>query len=138
MTDRTRSGSMEALRGAPPARVPAGRGYPDLLALKSGDQYRLMEIGHIDWISAEDKYVRIHTGDGQRLLQRPLSVLEVQYLDPAVFVRIHRSIIVNLRRVQSFETLSHGQLAVVLKDGTRLVCSRRYRDRLRERVLFLS
>lgn len=123
-------------RDAGPRR--AGGSYPGLLAVKSGDSFRLMEIHVIDWLAADDKYVRIHAAGGMRLVQRPLSELEEHYLNPAMFVRIHRSTIVNLHRVQSFELLSHGQLGVVMKDGTRLVCSRGYRDRLRERVLFLA
>ena len=65
------------------------------------------------------------------MLRESLSSLEKK-LDPRQFVRIHRSSIVNLDRVQSLTPWSSGSFAVVLKDGTRLTLSRRRRSRLEE------
>jgi two-component system LytT family response regulator len=58
-----------------------------------------------------------------------MSELE-ERLDPAQFVRIHRSTIVNVDRVTEIQPEYHGEFQVVLQDGTRLRLSRRYRDRL--------
>jgi two-component system LytT family response regulator len=117
-------------------QAPARPEYPQLMAVKSGDQYRFVDVGEIDWIEADGNYIRLHTGKQARLVHRTLQEMEENLLDPAKFVRIHRSTIVNLSRIASVEPLFHRELSVVLKDGTRLVCSRRYRPRLQERVYF--
>jgi two-component system LytT family response regulator len=109
--------------------------YPDLIAVKSGDQYRFLEVQDIDWIG---NYARVHVQKQQRLLHKTLTEMEERLLDPARFVRIHRSTIVNLARISAVEPLFHGEMSVILKDGTRLVCSRRFRPKLQERVYFMS
>jgi two-component system LytT family response regulator len=112
--------------------------YPELIAVKSGDQYRFLEVQDIDWIEADGNYARVHVQKQQRLLHKTLTEMEERLLDPARFVRIHRSTIVNLSRIATVEPLFHGELSVVLKDGARLVCSRRFRPKLQERVYFMS
>jgi two-component system LytT family response regulator len=117
-------------------QAPARPEYPQLMAIKSGDQYRFVEVADIDWIEADGNYIRLHLGKQERLVHKSLQEMEEHLLDPAKFVRIHRSTIVNLSRIASVEPLFHRELSVALKDGTRLVCSRRYRPRLQERVYF--
>ncbi|MDB4950096.1 MAG: yehT 1 [Gemmatimonadetes bacterium] len=112
--------------------------YPELIAIKTGDQFRFVEVKDIDHIEADGNYARIHIDKSQRLLHKTLTEMEERLLDPARFVRIHRSTIVNLSRIAAVEPLFHGELSVILKDGTRLVCSRRYRPKLQERVYFMS
>jgi two-component system LytT family response regulator len=117
-------------------QAPARPEYPQLLAVKSGDQYRFVEVGDIDWIEADGNYIRLHMGKQERLVHKSLQEMEENLLDPSRFVRIHRSTIVNLSRIAAVEPLFHRELSVTLKDGTRLVCSRRYRPRLQDRVYF--
>ncbi|HEU4455620.1 MAG TPA: LytTR family DNA-binding domain-containing protein [Longimicrobium sp.] len=117
-------------------QAPARPEYPQLLAVKSGDQYRFVEVADIDWIEADGNYIRLHVGKQGRLVHKTLSEMEERLLDPARFVRIHRSTIVNLSRIATVEPLFNRELSVALKDGTRLVCSRRFRSRLEERVHF--
>jgi two-component system LytT family response regulator len=117
-------------------QTPARPDYPQLLAVKSGDQYRFVEVADIDWIEADGNYIRLHMGKQERLVHKTLQEMEEHLLDPAKFVRIHRSTIVNLSRIATVEPLFHRELSVALKDGTRLVCSRRYRPRLTDRVYF--
>jgi two-component system LytT family response regulator len=126
---------MEALVQFLQAPVPRPE-YPQLLAVKSGDQYRFVEVAEIDWIEADGNYIRLHTGKQERLVHKTLTEMEEHLLDPAKFVRIHRSTIVNLSRIATVEPLFNRELSVALKDGTRLVCSRRYRPKLQERVYF--
>jgi two-component system LytT family response regulator len=142
--DRAR-GAARARRGVADPRLDAlmqflqGAGrteYPQLLAVKMGDQYRFVEVGDIDWIEADGNYIRLHIGKTERLVHKTLTEMEDRLLDPQRFVRIHRSTIVNLSRIAHVEPLFHGELSVALKDGTRLVCSRRFRPRLQERVYF--
>ncbi|HEX2079947.1 MAG TPA: LytTR family DNA-binding domain-containing protein [Longimicrobium sp.] len=117
-------------------QTPAHPEYPQLLAVKSGDQYRFVEVPDIDWIEADGNYIRLHIGKQERLVHKTLTEMEENLLDPSKFVRIHRSTIVNLSRIAMVEPLFNRELSVVLKDGTRLVCSRRYRPRLQSRVYF--
>ena len=117
-------------------QAPSRPEYPQLLAVKSGDQYRFVEVADIDWIEADGNYIRLHMGAQERLVHKSLAEMDEQLLDPAKFVRIHRSTIVNLSRIATVEPLFNRELSVALKDGTRLVCSRRFRPRLQERVHF--
>jgi two-component system LytT family response regulator len=71
----------------------------------------------------------LHVGSKSHLLRETLTNLESQ-LDQNRFLRIHRSTIVNLERIRELLTQSHGELTVVLADGTQLKLSRGYRDRL--------
>jgi two-component system LytT family response regulator len=112
--------------------------YPELIAVKVGDVFRFLEVKDIDWIEADGNYVRVHIDKSQRLLHKTLTEMEERLLDPARFVRIHRSTIVNLSRIGAVEPLFHGALSVILKNGAKLECSRRYRPRLQERVYFMS
>jgi two-component system LytT family response regulator len=142
--DRAREAA-RARRGAADPRLDAlmqfiqnpGRAeYPQLLAVKTGDQYRFVEVADIDWIEADGNYIKLHVGKTERLVHKTLTEMEERLLDPARFVRIHRSTIVNLSRIALVDPLFHGELSVALKDGTRLVCSRRFRPKLQERVYF--
>ena len=115
---------------------PARPEYPALLAVKSGDQYRFVEVSDIDWIQADGNYIRLRIGTQERLVHKTLTEMEERLLDPSRFVRIHRSTIVNLSRIATVEPLFNRELSVTLKDGSKLVCSRRYRPALQERVYF--
>ncbi|RKG71793.1 LytTR family transcriptional regulator [Corallococcus sp. CA054B] len=82
-----------------------------------------------DWMAAEDNYVQVHVGERSHLLRQPMRQLEAR-LDPERFVRIHRSTLVNLQRVQELRPLPHGEYQVILRDRTTLKLSRGYRERL--------
>jgi DNA-binding LytR/AlgR family response regulator len=73
-----------------------------------------------------------------RLLAKTLATLEHELLDPATFVRVHRSAIVNTSRIASAEPHFHGELTLVLHDGTRVPCSRRHRRALEEKLYFTT
>jgi two-component system, LytTR family, response regulator len=103
--------------------------YLDRLMIKSGGHLFFIKAEEIDWIEAEGNYVRLHVGDASHLLRETVAGLEAQ-LDPAQFLRIHRSTIVNLDSVREIQPLFHGEYRVVMQDGTKLTLSRGYRDRL--------
>jgi two-component system LytT family response regulator len=88
-----------------------------------------MNTRDIDWIEAQDKYVRIHAGADHHLMRETISSLESR-LDPRRFVRIHRSHLVNIDRIKKLEPLFNQEYQVVLRDGTKLVMSRGQRKRL--------
>ncbi|NUM78718.1 LytTR family transcriptional regulator, partial [candidate division KSB1 bacterium] len=81
----------------------------------------------IDWISAEGDYACLHTQKQKHLVRETLNELQ-QQLDPAHFVRTHRSTIVNVDRIKELELLSHGDALIILKDGAQLPLSRNYRS----------
>jgi two-component system LytT family response regulator len=116
---------------APPAGPPATAAGPYLerLVIKSGGRVTLLRAADIEWIDADGDYVRIHVGKTWHLLRETMKHLEAQ-LDPARFVRIHRSTIVNLERIRELQPFFRGEYVVVLHSGVTLKLSRGYRDHL--------
>ncbi|MBI3651422.1 MAG: LytTR family transcriptional regulator DNA-binding domain-containing protein [Acidobacteria bacterium] len=105
--------------------------YLERLMIKSGGRVFFIKAEEIDWIEAEGKYVRLHVGKQTHLLREAISNLESR-LDPKIFLRIHRSHIVNLERIQELEAWFHNQYRVILRDGTTLMMSRSCRKHLGE------
>lgn len=120
--------------GAPPIssptpNAPLAPSYRERLAVKDAGKVTLLPVEQIDWVEAEDDYVEVHVGPRSHLIRGTLRELEVE-LDPRRFVRIHRSLMVNLDRVKELQPLFHGEYSVLLSGGQRLKLSRSYRDRL--------
>jgi two-component system LytT family response regulator len=104
-------------------------GHADRILVKTRDALVLLNTRDIDWIEAQDKYVRIHAGTEAHTMRETISSLEAR-LDPDRFVRIHRSHLVNIDRIKKLEPLFNQEYQVVLRDGTKLVMSRGQRKRL--------
>jgi two-component system, LytTR family, response regulator len=113
---------IEYLRGRTP--------YLDRIALKTAGRISFVRVEEIDCVEACGNYVRLCLGNEGHLLRSTLAALE-QRLDPARFVRIHRSAIVNVMRVKELQSSFHGEYVVTLEGGRRLTLSRSYRDRLK-------
>jgi two-component system, LytTR family, response regulator len=103
----------------------------DHFVVKSRDRTVLLAAGDIDWIQAEGKYVRLHAAGASHLVREAISEVE-RRLDSRKFLRIHRATIVNVKRILEMHRGFGGALFVVLRDGTKLTMSRRYRSRIRE------
>jgi two-component system, LytTR family, response regulator len=114
------------------AREPAVAEIPRL-AVRSAGHEVYVRIPDIDWVEAADYYVCLHVGLKSHLLRRSVAELQRE-LDPQVFCRIHRSTIVNLRRVRALEVDGAGEYEVVLEGGQRLRVSRRFRKDLQSRM----
>ena len=99
------------------------------VAIKSAGRIMFLRTDEIDWLEAADNYVRVHVGGESHLLRETLGALEAR-LDPARFMRIHRSTVVNIDRVKELQPWFHGDYIVILQDGSRLNLSRTYRDRV--------
>ena len=112
--------------------------YPDAIAIKTGTHYVVTRMSDIDWIEADGNYAKVHIQKRPRLLTKSLATLEKDVLDPDVFVRVHRSSIVNAQKIASVEPDPHGDMTLVLRDGTHVQCSRRYRKQLEEKLYFTS
>jgi two-component system LytT family response regulator len=107
------------------------------LVVKNRGQVLVLNVADIDWIEAAGYYACVHAGGDTHIIRRTLSELE-RDLGDAAFVRIHRSIIVNLDRVHGLELQNGGEYEVVLKSKVRLQLSRRFRKRLQERMGAIS
>ena len=99
-------------------------------AVRSGENTLFVPINEVDWIEAFQNYVRLHAGPATYLLHVPMNTIE-GVLDSNRFLRIHRSYIVNVRRIAQLWSIAHGQYAVELKSGQRLQSWRTYNDRIR-------
>lgn len=103
------------------------------LVVRSPGQLLFLNVADIDWIEAASYYACLHVGAETHIIRRTLSELE-QDLGEGAFIRIHRSIIVNLERIQGLALQSGGEYEVVLKSNVRLRLSRRFRKRLQDRM----
>lgn len=100
------------------------------ISVQVAERTVVISVADIDWIRADDNYVHIHAGGKAYLHRETLRHLHAS-LDPAHFLRIHRSIVVNMDRIREVHTLFQGHAEVVLHDGTRLDLSRRFRQAAR-------
>jgi two-component system, LytTR family, response regulator len=113
------------------ARQPAAE-IPRLTVRSAGHEI-YVRIPDIDWVEAADYYVCLHVGPKSYLLRRSMAELE-RDLDAHIFCRIHRSTIVNLRRVRALQVDSAGEYEVILDSGQKLRLSRRFRKDLQSRL----
>jgi two-component system LytT family response regulator len=102
-----------------------------LLVRKDEEREVLLPVQRIDVIRAERNHIRLVTGDGEYVRRVPLSEI-AERLDPDRFLRINRSEIVRLDAVRELQPWFHGDCRVVMKDGTTLMWSRRYRSRRKD------
>jgi two-component system LytT family response regulator len=138
--DRLRK-TLDRLRGrrgqedAPHAAVAAARaqtGSSERLLVPLGDQLQLIDAAAIHWLEADDNYVHVHTAQSKYLVRRTLADLLVQLGDR--FARIHKSAAVNIAEVKSLSPLFKGDHEVLLRSGTVLRLSRRFKDALFARI----
>ncbi|WP_353069173.1 LytTR family DNA-binding domain-containing protein [Tunturibacter empetritectus] len=106
--------------------------YLDRLAVKTDGITRFVRVKDIEWIEAAGVYVTLHTSGKEFLYRAALTDL-TESLDPSLFLRIHRSFIVNIENIVQLESLSHGEFEVLLKDGSRPRVSRTYRSSIEKR-----
>lgn len=99
------------------------------LAVKSAGRVLLIKVADLDWIQSAHNYVELHVGEQTHLLRETMSSIEGR-LPADKFVRISRSVIVNIDRIKELRPLFYGEYTVVLQNGARLTLSRRYRDKL--------
>jgi len=104
---------------------------PQRIVVKDGTRVHVIPLEKLDYVEAQDDYVALHSGGKSHLKQQPITSLEAS-LDPAQFVRIHRSAIVNLERVARIEPYGKDSRIAILTDGTRLPVSRSGYARLLE------
>jgi two-component system LytT family response regulator len=109
--------------------APAAAPGPERLAIRDGERVVLVRVDEIDWIQAADYYVEIHAGGHSYLHRETMQRLEAR-LDPARFVRIHRSRLVNRDRIRELRWEGRGEMVVVTTEGVPLKVSRSCRAKL--------
>lgn len=109
-----------------PAVTSAHTAHLQRISVRVGEHIRVVAVDAIDWIRADGNYVQIHA-DGAHYLHRETLSHLLAALDPARFLRIHRGVIVNVERIREVHPLFNGNAEIVLRDGTRLDLSRRFR-----------
>jgi two-component system LytT family response regulator len=105
------------------------QGPLERLVVKSSGRLFFLRVEEIDWIESSGNYVCLHVGAESHLLRETMNGIEAK-LDPARFIRIHRTAIVNIDRIKELQPLFHGEYDVVLRTGMTLTLSRGYRDRI--------
>jgi two-component system, LytTR family, response regulator len=107
------------------------------LAIKSQGEVLFLNVADLDYVEAAGYYACLHVGRQTHIMRRSLAELE-RDLGEDQFIRIHRSIIVNIERIHALKLQSAGEYEVVLKSDVRLQLSRRFRRRLQDRMDAIS
>lgn len=120
---------LQAGDGAEPPR------YIRRMAIRDGARTDVVDMETVDYIDVAGHYLCVHVGKRVHLIRGSLGELEAR-LDPAEFIRIHRSIIVRIDCVRSLAARRNGDSDVLLVDGGKLLLSRTYRDAVRPKLGF--
>jgi two-component system, LytTR family, response regulator len=103
------------------------------LVVSLAGKLRIVPVSDVEWITADDNYVRLHLSQGTALLRETMRSIEAR-LDPDAFVRVHRSIIVAIDRIDEMRPLPSGDYEIRMKRGGALSMSRGYRDEALRRI----
>jgi two-component system LytT family response regulator len=114
------------------SHLKTNRDFLDRLVINHKDRLVFISVIEVDSVTAYGNYLKVHTKGKTYLLRDTINNLS-QRLDPEVFLRIHRSTIVNAERIKEFQPMFGGQYAVILKDGSEFVLSRNYRKEILSR-----
>jgi two-component system, LytTR family, response regulator len=115
-------------------KMSKARRAPDRIAVRDNGRVVFLKLEDIDWIEASDNYVSLHLGGETHVVRQTMSELESQ-LDPAKFLRVHRSAIVNLDRIRELQPWFRGDYRVILRNGTELTLTKNHREKLEAQLL---
>jgi two-component system, LytTR family, response regulator len=113
-----------------PGSIDPRSGYLARIAVRSLNRIVIVQVADIVRLEAEDNYVRIWA-DRPYLHKETLTRL-TERLDPAIFLRVHRSHTVNIRVVRELRPQLHGEYVLVLRDGTEITSGRSFRSRIQQ------
>lgn len=105
------------------APAPAGAPYLERIAVEMHGKVRPVPVADIDYIAASGSYAELYVGERRYTIRERMQVLE-ERLDPTVFLRVHRSVIVRLALVELLHRSPGGDYEVQLRGGRRLPVSR--------------
>lgn len=101
----------------------------ELLVIKARSRLLFLRSAELRWVQAQGDYARLHFKGASYVTRATMRGLQYR-LDPTQFIRIHRSTIVNIAEIGEIQPLFNGEYCVMLRDGTQLTLSRRYRAAL--------
>jgi two-component system LytT family response regulator len=110
------------------------RRAPERIAVRDNGRVFFLKLDDIDWMEAADNYVCLHAGRETHVVRQTMSELESQ-LDPARFLRVHRSAIVNLDRIRELQPWFRGDYRIILRDGTELTLTKNHREKMEAQLL---
>jgi two-component system LytT family response regulator len=96
------------------------------LVIRAKGRVIFLNLDEIDWVEAAANYVRLNVGKESYFFRETISRI-AERLNPNLFIRIHRSTIVNVRKIKELIPVNSGEYIVILKTGKELSCSRGYR-----------
>jgi two-component system LytT family response regulator len=109
----------------------APKKFLNRIAVRAAGKTYFVELADVDWIQSAENYVQLHTATAKHLVHVPIQTLHAS-LDPEMFLRIHRSMIVNLRQIKEIAPAAHGECLLTLNSGVRLQSSRTYSDAIKQ------
>jgi hypothetical protein len=135
VTETVRAAAIDAPSDTEVPRVPVDDATAQLtdghLTVRQWNRVHLVRLEEIDWVEAQDNYIVVHAASRAYKGRERISDVEAQ-LDPRRFIRIHRSTIVHTAKIREVQPLTHGDHAVILRDGTVLRVARSRRQALGE------
>lgn len=121
-----------------PVAAPAPAAEPsDRVVLKTGSDLHFIKTSDIIWIESQADFVKVHTTGAAQLVRETLQSIQDR-VDPAKFLRIHRSSLVNLQHVKKVTPALYGDYTVLMSDDTKLRLSRKNRAKLKQLIARLS
>lgn len=109
------------------------REFEDRMVVRTVGKVVFLDLEDIDWIEAAANYVKFHVGKESYSLREGIGNILAR-LDPNRFIRIHRSVIVNVRKIKELQPCDSGEYIAILKNGKELSCSRGYRSELQRLI----
>jgi len=109
----------------------SGRDYPERFPVRGPRHLYFLHATDIEWVEAAANYVQVHAGGRVHFVRDTITAFASK-LAPDKFIRVHRSVIVNIDRIQRIEPRGHGDYLITLRDGTQVASSQAYNERLRE------
>lgn len=107
--------------------------YLERIVIKDGSEINIIPVDKIKWIEAQDDYVMIHSDEGKFLKQKTMKYLE-EHLPPEGFIRIHRSYIVAINRIQKIESYEKESYRIITKNNEKLPVSKSGYSKLKEKI----
>jgi two-component system LytT family response regulator len=120
---------VDAVRGALTNVAPPAAPLRPRIVAEKDERLTFIDPQDIDWVQADRNYISIRVGDDVYRIRCTMRQVQ-EMLDSAAFLRIHRSVILNTRRIRDMERWFHGEYVITLKNGQRFTSGRTYRRRI--------
>jgi len=114
-------------------RIAGKQAHLHRIAVRGAAGTSFVNTRDVDWLKAAENYVELHVGPACHLVEVTMAEL-AKRLDPARFVRIHRSVIVNAERIRTVQSASHSEYLVTLANGIQLRSGRTYREAMQRLI----